>query len=724
MSVQAVRHRHFSPALLATTFALLAAPVEAQRPCESGATSRDLYCIELIPTALADSAAGTAELNWPGGPFTVAVAADGTHRWRLRFDLAGLPDSLLRSPRAAFVAWAVTPSLDRIVKLGTVRNGPTELPTLVTFDRFYVHVTAEPDSTTPEPRGPAVLRGESAGTRMRPADNLQFFLGALEPRTPVAAGAAVPGHQGHHAAAPPDSMGWTEIPMIPGLDMLPAEMALRPAERAWRPPDDPRAPPVKAREVKTLRDGDTLSLTAGTVRRTLAGRSFTMFGFNGQQPGPLLIVPRAATVTVHFKNELPLPSTIHWHGLRLDNANDGVPGLTQEQVPPGGSFTYTLRFPDAGIYWYHPHVREDLQQDLGLYGNIFVRPPVPAPVDREEYLILDDLLVGADGLVPWGAERSTHAAMGRFGNLLLVNGEPGWRGTARPGEVVRYYLTNASNTRTFNLSFEGARMKLIGSDLGNYAWESWVESIVIAPAERYIVDVRFERAGETRLLNRVRAVDHLYARFFPAIDTLGTITVAGSGRTRTAARFERLEADREFQSELDALLHPTTPPPRYTLEARVEMTGLPYVSERLMQLDSAYFNPVEWAGTMPGMNWATTGAQARWILRDPATGAENDSIQWKFKTGDLVRLRLVGARDVLHGMQHPIHIHGQRFLVLAVGGVPNDTPVWKDTALLPAGGTLDLLVEMTNPGRWMVHCHIAEHLQSGMAMIFDVEKAR
>jgi suppressor of ftsI len=124
------------------------------------------------------------------------------------------------------------------------------------------------------------------------------------------------------------------------------------------------------------------------------------------------------------------------------------------------------------------------------------------------------------------------------------------------------------------------------------------------------------------------------------------------------------------------------------------------------------------------MNWATTGAQARWILRDPETGAENDAIKWKFRTGEVVRLRLVGARNVLHGMQHPIHIHGQRFLVLAVGGVRNDTPVWKDTALLPAGGTLDLLVEMTNPGRWMVHCHIAEHLQSGMAMIFDVEKDR
>jgi len=674
----------------------------------------------MVPTALADDATGHAELDWPGGPFTVAVAPDGTHRWRIRLLLTGLPDSLRKTPQSAFVAWALPPSLDTIIRLGVVTDGSTTLAPIIAFDRFYVHVTAEPDSATGTPKGPAVLRGESAGNRLRPADNYQFFLGALGPETPAAGAAAPMEHPGHHATAPADSMGWTAIPMYPGLDMLPSEMALRPAERAWRPPVDPHAPIARPREVRTLKDGDTLSLTAGTVRRTIAGRTYTMFGFNGQYPGPLLIVPRAATVTVTFKNELPLPSAVHWHGLRLDNRNDGVPGVTQDPVPPGGSFTYTLKFPDGGIFWYHPHVREDLQQDLGLYGNIFVRPTTRAPVDREEFLILDDLLVGEDGLVPWGASAPTHAAMGRFGNLFLVNGEADWRATVRTGEVVRYYLTNASNTRTLNLSFAGARMKLIGSDLGNYAREEWVESIVIAPAERYIVDVRFDSSGTTGLLNRVRALDHLFARFFPEVDTLGTVTVDRQLRLRQHDRFDQLAADTVAQREQQDVIERAGP--TRTLEARVEFTGLPFVSRRLMQLDSMYFNPVEWAGTMPGMNWATTGTQARWILRDPETGAENDSIAWKFKVGEVVRLRLVGSREVLHGMQHPIHIHGQRFLVLAVNGIANDTPVWKDTALLPAGGTLDLLVEMTNPGRWMVHCHIAEHLQSGMALVFDVER--
>ena len=217
-----------------------------------------------------------------------------------------------------------------------------------------------------------------------------------------------------------------------------------------------RARGTPARGGYRCANGDTLDLEAGLVRRTLAGRSYTMFGFNGQYPGPLLRVPQGAHIVVRFHNQLPMPSTVHWHGVRLNARFDGVPGVSQPAVEPGQRFTYQLVFPDGGIFWYHPHVREDIQQDLGLYGNIFVMSPRPdawAPVHREEFLILDDLLVGTDGLVPWGADAPTHAAMGRFGNMLLVNGEPDWKLTVKRGAVVRLFLTNASNTRTFNLSF-------------------------------------------------------------------------------------------------------------------------------------------------------------------------------------------------------------------------------------------------------------------------------
>lgn len=124
---------------------------------------------------------------------------------------------------------------------------------------------------------------------------------------------------------------------------------------------------------------------------------------------------------------------------------------------------------------------------------------------------------------------------------------------------------------------------------------------------------------------------------------------------------------------------------------------------------------------MPMMNWSSTAEQVEWVLLDPATGRRNMEIDWRFRVGELVKLRLSNERRVLHAMQHPIHIHGQRFLVLTVNGVPGDNLVWKDTLLLPAGATADILLELSNPGSWMLHCHIAEHLDSGMKMVFRVE---
>ena len=244
--------------------------------------------------------------------------------------------------------------------------------------------------------------------------------------------------------------------------------------------------------------------------------------------GPLIDVAQNATVTVTFTNNLDMPTAVHWHGLRLDNRFDGVPGVTQDPIAPGETFTYTVRFPDAGIYWYHPHVREDIQQDLGLYGNILVRPGDPAyysPVNREEILILDDFLMDAAGPFPYGKEAPTHALMGRFGNVFLVNGEPEYRMTVRKGEVVRFYLTNVSNARMYNLSFGGARIKVIGSDVGKFEHEAWVTSIVLAPAERYIVEVQFTEAGPSALVNAVQSLNHMSGSFFSERHVLARIEV-------------------------------------------------------------------------------------------------------------------------------------------------------------------------------------------------------
>ena len=152
----------------------------------------------------------------------------------------------------------------------------------------------------------------------------------------------------------------------------------------------------------------------------------------------------------------------------------------------------------------------------------------------------------------------------------------------------------------------------------------------------------------------------------------------------------------------------------------LETDDLPLPIERSMAYDWVYFNPVEWTGTMQRMNWATTGSEIRWVLRETATGRENEEIEWNFAVGDVVKIRVVNDRGAFHAMQHPLHIHGQRFLVLSQNGVPNPNLAWKDTVLLPAASTTDILLELSNPGRWMIHCHIAEHLEAGMKMTMNV----
>ncbi len=342
--------------------------------------------------------------------------------------------------------------MDTVIKLGVVKNGTTALRA-IELDKFIILISVERNTRARAPHGRFILRGQSPSTRPMPPDVLEFSVGAM--------GAAGTEHHHDHVIMPP-------VP--PGLTMLPSEMALRPDVTPFLPATDAPLPNADSNEVLRLKDGDIIDLDAELVRRTINGQTFTMYSYNGQYPGPLIEVSRGSEIMVRFTNHLPDSTSIHWHGIRLENAFDGVEGVSD-------AFTYKVRFPDAGIYWYHPHIREDIQQALGLYGNILVRQPgARIPANREQILMLQDLLVGDAGLIPWGQESPTHALMGRFGNVLLVNGEPGYRLSVRRGEVVRYYLTNASSTRTLNVSFPGARMKVVAADAGPFEHEAWVES--------------------------------------------------------------------------------------------------------------------------------------------------------------------------------------------------------------------------------------------------------
>ena len=678
----------------------------------------DLYCVNLVAIPSLTEASGYARLVPIDNPFGVAVDRDGHHEYNLRIHFEGLPAPAELGPYSAYVAWVTTPFLHPFEKLGVVENGETRLGE-VGFNKFLVMITAEASSGVTERAGKIVMRGSSPSNRMEAHDLAQTApLAVFSSRSPEESG-----HAGHVMRA---MDGWKMPPMHPEIVMPPGMHGIEPSVAPYRVSESPgQLPSAIRRKHVVLEEGDEYDLRTGYVTRTIAGQGLTMMGFNRQYPGPLLDVKQESEITVNFQNGLQLPSAIHWHGLRLDYRFDGVPGLTQDLVQPGESFDYRLKFPDPGIYWFHPHHREDIQMDLGLYANILVRSTDPnyySPVNREESWMLDDLLLDDAGVTDYGSESSNYMLMGRFGNTLMINGETDYTLETSPGETVRLFITNSSNTRTYNLSIAGQQMKLVGSDVGKFEREEWIESLVIATAERYIVEVQFDESGEYPIENRVQAINHGYGVFFPEIDTLGFVRVAGDPVEQNyGEEFRTLRVNEDVVADIDSYRDEFDRPIDYELAVRLEVDSLPAVVQQLMRFDAVYFNPVEWSGTMPMMNWATSGKEVRWILEDTATGRQNMDIQWRFQAGDVVKIRLVNERDAFHAMQHPIHFHGQRFLVLERDGEPNKNLVWKDTTILPAGSTADILLELSNPGLWMAHCHIAEHIDSGMMFTFVVD---
>ena len=665
----------------------------------------DIYTIDLVPTPDLRNVAGTAELGWARTPFGIAVTAEGHHRYELSLALSGLPDPKSLGAYATYVAWVTTPLMHPLIKLGEVKNGDNLHLGRVELNQFVVLVSAEASRDVVTREGRLVLRGRSPSMSIQPDNHLML--------PPVDAGASA------HVGA------WPHPPMHPQIAMIPGLEDLRPDVKPFLPKVDrgQDVPTARPRELVRLADGQALRLEAGLVRRTIHGHNTIMYGFNGQYPGPLIAVEQNATITVNFTNRTDLPTSVHWHGVRLENRYDGVVGVTQAPVEPNESFEYRIFFRDAGLYWYHPHHREDIQQDLGLYGNMLVSSPEPDffnDVHREEVLMLDDLLVGEHGLLPFGTEAATHALMGRFGNVLLVNGEPKYELAVHKGEVVRFFLTNVSNTRTYNLSFGKSRIKVVGSDLGKFEREVWAESVVVAPAERYIVEVLFDETSP--LVNHVQILDHSFGSFFAERTELGTINVSGEAAGPSLRdAFRKLRTHDDVVRDIGPYRAVFDRPVDRELVFTLRVSHLPPKLMQRMRADRIYFAPVEWSGTMPMMNFPSTSREATWILRDTASGKENMDIDWRFDVGDAVKIRLVNDREAMHAMQHPFHIHGQRFLVLSRNGALNDNLVWKDTMLLSVGETADILLELSNPGRWMAHCHIAEHLETGMKLVFTVE---
>ena len=519
-------------------------------------------------------------------------------------------------------------------------------------------------------------------------------------------------------------------------------------------------PQVLGPDVTRLADGDRLDLRIGPVRKNINGAELRMLAYNGSVPGPVLHVDQGSEITVQVRNDGDVEATVHWHGLRLENKYDGVPDETQVPIPIGGTYTCKVRFPDAGFYWYHPHIREDFGLEMGLYGTIVVEPADPSywpAADRSLTLTLDDLLVEDGHIAPFSRSGPTFVAMGRYGNVMLINGETQFSGQAAAGEVVRLYVVNTANTRIFNFAVRGARAKLVGGDSGRYERETFVDAVLLAPSERAVIDVLFDAPGKVRLEHRTP--DHTY--------DLGTFTVTDGTAGPAAGSFGMLRADPELTAEHQSISRDTERPPdkelafysrmpllygagdtsasAYACPMHPEVTATepgtcPQCWMKLVASDAPappaaesgqgaargghdHGDGLEWEDLMPEINRASDSGNMIWQLIDRQTGAVNGDITWSFTVGDRVKIRLVNEKDSDHPMHHPFHIHGAgRFLILSRDGEPEANLVWKDTVLLRAGETVDILLDVSNPGLWMAHCHIAEHNQAGMMFSFSVAR--
>jgi len=481
-------------------------------------------------------------------------------------------------------------------------------------------------------------------------------------------------------------------------------------------------PAVQPIQVVELRDGDTYDLVAAPVTKQIGGKTYTMLAYNGSIPGPLIKIAQGAEVTVNFTNNTGMQTLLHSHGVRMDNPFDGSQ-TSQKEMEDGETFSYKLKFPDAGVYWYHPHVREDYQQELGLYGNYLVGPIAVgywSPVNREIPLFLDDILI-EDGNILLSKKAADRTLMGRFGNVMLINGDDNYSLEVERGEVVRLYITNAANARPFNFAIEGARMKLVGADGGAYEKETWAEDVLLGPSERAIVEVLFDTPGTYAIQNKTP--DRTY--------TLGTVAVSNGHIAESyAAGFLTLRSHKETIASIDPLRSLFNKEPDKRIALTVDMMGgmgghmMP--DGTMMGGMAAGGVPaggIEWEDTdMQMMNEMSNTGMVKWRILDQDTGKKDMDIGWTFKKGEPVKVRIFNDPKSMHPMQHPIHFHGQRFLVVSRDGVPQtDNLVWKDTVLVKAGETVDIILDTSNPGVWMAHCHIAEHLEAGMMMKFTVQ---
>ncbi len=431
--------------------------------------------------------------------------------------------------------------------------------------------------------------------------------------------------------------------------------------------------PTRAQPNGTVREFRIVA--APTTVPLLDGRPFAVWAYNGRVPGPTLRVRLGETLRVHFENQLPQPTTIHWHGVRVPNAMDGVPGVTQPPIEPGQTFVYEFTPKDAGTFWFHPHLRASEQVERGLFGVLIVEDATPPPYSRDEVWVLDDWLLGPDGgLFPEFNTRHDLAHDGRWGNVVTVNGQRAPTLPVRPGERIRLRLVNVANGRVFAPDLSGLDAQVIAVD-GLYAARP-IDPVgfELAPGNRLDLDIQIPAgaAGQRRVVAD---------RFTRQVIPLAEIVVAGE----------------------------PVAPPQFESPARAHVPAWQR-SESATPLRTQFTLNAQRGGPF-GVQWTINGA-----AMDHAAHALPGQ-RPRLPIGEFSRLRFVNDSFRLH----PMHMHGLFFKVLARNGVAVDEGHFRDTVLVHPKETVDIGTVPEDPGHWMMHCHILEHAESGMMTVIDVD---
>ena len=415
----------------------------------------------------------------------------------------------------------------------------------------------------------------------------------------------------------------------------------------------------------------------------LPGKTTAVWTYNGGTPGPTLEAKVGDKVIVHFKNSLPEPTTIHWHGIRVPNDMDGAT-LMKLPIPAGGSFDYSFTVQDAGTFWYHPHHRSDVQVEKGLYGAIVVRGPMEPIFSAERVAILDDVYLDSDG-IPMPQGSADELMIGRQGNLLLVNGKPRPIAILRAGERHRFRFINAANARYYRLALPGHKLTLLGVDGGLLDAPRELDELMLVPGERADVVI-------TATSNPGTELDIL---------TLPYERGHGSG-TLPSANVLQIRYSSEAATTTPSL--PMSFRPIDALPAPVRSRQL-VLAESQPAGAGGHSGHGSSASDRPSF---TINGQAFPNIT-PLVAKLGETELWEVRSDEEI--------------DHPFHIHGFFFQVLSRGGVPEPFRAWKDTVNIKGKQTLQLAVRFDGfDGKWLFHCHILEHSENGMTGELDVTK--